>query len=82
MAKYCLYCEEEKISRDCNKTITENVLKLNGIPIASNEIFIQNGNEMVIFTNNYTTGQCFDFKTKKIKYCPMCGKKLEKFKCD
>lgn len=81
MAKYCLYCEEEKVSGDCNKTIIENVLKLNGIPIVSNEIFIQRGNEIVIFANNYETGKCYDFKTKKIKYCPMCGKKLEKFKC-
>jgi len=78
MAKYCFYCEEEKVSGDCNKTITDNVLKLNGIPIAINDIYIQHGNEMVIFTNNYTSGQCYSFKTKKIKYCPMCGKKLEK----
>ena len=82
MKRYCKYCEEEKLSGDCNKTIMDNVLKLNGIPIASNEIFIQNGNEMVIFTNNYDTGKCYDFKTKKIKYCPMCGKKLEKYKCE
>ncbi|MBP5593990.1 MAG: hypothetical protein J6Y02_01315 [Pseudobutyrivibrio sp.] len=82
MAKYCLYCEEEKTSGECNKTIMANVLKLNGIPIATNEIFIQNGNEMAIFVNNYMTGQYYDYKTKKIKYCPMCGKKLENLKCD
>lgn len=82
MKRYCKYCEEEKLSGDCNKTIMDNVLKLNGIPIASNEIFIQNGNEMVIFTNNYDIGKYYDFKTKKIKYCPMCGKKLEKVECD
>lgn len=77
MAKKCVYCEEKRTIGDSNKTIVENNLKLNGVPIISNEVFIHGGNKLVIFANNYDTGQYYDLKTKRIKYCPMCGRKLK-----
>lgn len=76
MAKYCAYCEEEKVTRDCNKTIMELDLKLNGLSMASNEVFIDENGYMVMFLNSYPSGVCYSYKKRKIKYCPMCGRKL------
>lgn len=76
MAKYCAYCEEEKVTGDCNKTIMQLDLKLNGLPMASNEVFIDENCNMIMFLNSYRSGVCYNYKKRKIKYCPMCGRKL------
>ena len=77
MKRYCKYCEEESVNGGCNKDILDNELKLNGQPLVSQEVFVQD-NELALFINNYESGRCYVFKTHKIKYCPMCGKELKK----
>lgn len=75
MSKYCSFCQEESTTGDCNKTIIESQLKLNGQLFVSQEVFVEN-EDLVLFVNSYDAGICYEFKRKKIKYCPMCGRKL------
>lgn len=75
MPKACTYCENERLFGECNKTILKTALKLNGLLLANQEVFVEH-NKLVLFINNYEEATCYEYKSAKIKYCPMCGRRL------
>lgn len=81
MKKYCKYCEEESLYGECNKDVVKTKMKLNGIPFNEIEVFVE-GTDLILCVMDYDAASCYEYKRVKIKYCPMCGKKLTKNACE
>ena len=71
----CKYCKEFKTG-DCNDSILTGMLKINGVELIGIDVFITD-DYLELFVDDAKYGSKLYKKKKKIKYCPMCGKKIE-----
>ena len=93
--KFCIYCanpdEYEEYAKKCimehRKIVRtgilskDNALKINSIPFADICVTIDCGNELAIHvTDSNEKFNILHYSSKKIKYCPMCGRKLQPYK--
>lgn len=86
--KYCSipeFCEElEELEAKKNKMFNTEILtrnkalKINGIPFGDIWVSIY-GNELQLhIAGSHEIFDIIHFSSRKIKYCPMCGRKLKK----
>ena len=85
LCKYCAlpeFCDEFEESKYCDDSIDiltkDKALKINGIPFADIWIDIYGDELRLNITNSGEILDVIHFSTRKIKYCPMCGRKLKK----
>lgn len=70
----CKYCRQIKTG-DCNESIIKSEWISNGAVLTETDVWINDDKLMLLVTN--LSGVTIQKKSKKIKYCPMCGKKIE-----
>ena len=75
----CKYCEIYVKSNtwEENKKFFWERLTVNKVPLMDIEFYISQGNKLIMYISQGNTCDSIMIKEKKIKYCPMCGKKLE-----
>lgn len=75
----CKYCETYIKSNtwEENKKLFWQNLTVNKAPLMDIEVYISQGNKLIMYISQGNTCDPIMIKEKKIKYCPMCGKKLE-----
>ena len=89
--KFCKYCADpdeydeytmEHGDIGCTDILTKDkALKINGIPFADIWMTIDCGNQLSIHvTDSNEIFNVLHYSSKKIKYCPMCGRKLKPYK--
>lgn len=75
----CKFCENYTKSEgwEGNDYLIEEDLKINNKPFIGMQVYITEGDELILWVDQ---GDCCDpytHKEIKINYCPMCGRKLE-----
>ena len=77
----CKYCEPYINSNtwEENKKFFWECLTVNKARLMDIEVYISEGNKLILYISQGNTCDPISVKGKKIKYCPMCGKKLNYF---
>ena len=70
----CKYCEKSIV--DCNEGIIESTLKVGGLELNGMQVYICD-NQLYLFVDETMCGREIKTQSVKIKYCPMCGRKLK-----
>ena len=75
----CKYCEiyEKSESWEQNKNLLYKSLNLNKSPFMDIEVYISQGNKLIMYADHGNTCDSRFVVEKTIKYCPMCGRKLK-----
>ncbi len=77
----CKFCETyiKSDGWEQNKYLIEETLKINKTPFMGIQVYLSEGNKLVLYIDQGDSCDPYSIKTKSIKYCPMCGKKLERY---
>ena len=69
----CEYCSK---GENCNEEILSGALKIEKMELIGMQIYLDN-DQLYLFVDDARYGREIKTINTRIKYCPMCGKKLE-----